>query len=246
MTSLEDARQVAHRLHSLGGGLEVIRKAAAREIAARDPVDANELLAALITLSQQGHEPASCVLGAFVSALGLEGDHTPGMDQLKRVARLQELPQVEALFADAPARLELAESAAARADARSFSESLGHLKQKARVTRDPDELARLVSASDPSVIRNALLNPRLTEALVVRMAARRPARPEPLIEIWRSPRWSVRRAVRRALVFNPYLPPEVGAKIVPLLNRIDLEELSRTASLHEALRKEAALLLSRL
>ena len=88
-----------------------------------------------------------------------------------------------------------------------------------------------------------LINPRLTEALVVRIAARRPARPEPLVEIWKSSRWSVRHAVRRALVFNPYLPVEVGAKIVPLLSTQDLIELSGDAGVHESLRAQAKKLL---
>ncbi|HVE81444.1 MAG TPA: hypothetical protein VND93_01295, partial [Myxococcales bacterium] len=93
-----------------------------------------------------------------------------------------------------------------------------------------------------SVVRNALINPRLTEELVVRIAARQPARPEPLLEIWKS-RWSSRAAVRRALVFNPYLPPEIGAKIVPLLSGPELSELASFGSAHPALREQARLLL---
>ena len=116
-------------------------------------------------------------------------------------------------------------------------------KQQARLTRDPDVLSRLATVSNPAVLRNVLLNPRLTEPLVVRIAARRPARPEPLVEIWKTPRWSVRHAVRRALVFNPYLPPEVGAKIVPLLNASDLRELVADTGLLPALRQQAARLL---
>lgn len=243
MASLDEARQVARRLHGLSGGLELVRKAAARELASRDPLEANELLEQLMLLARAGDEPASCVLGSFVAALRFEKELLPAAEQLRRVAQIQELARVEALFSDAPPQLQLDPNAAAKRDARAFTQSLGHMKQKARVTRDPDELARLAMVSDPTVIRNALMNPRLTEPLVVRMAAKRPARPEPLIEIWRSPRWSVRHAVRRALVFNPYLPPEVGAKILPLLNGADLQEIAGSASLHEALRHQASLLL---
>jgi len=78
----------------------------------------------------------------------------------------------------------------------------------------------------------------------VRMAARRPARPEPLVEIWKCSRWSSRHAVRRALVFNPYLPPEVGVKIVPLLNAHDLAELAGDFSVHASLREQASRLLA--
>jgi hypothetical protein len=243
MPTREQARNLVLRLHGLGGGSGILRKAAARELARLDPLDANELVGHLISLARSGWEPATHVLSAFVTALAMEASHIPYADALRRLAQVQSLPMVADLFAEGPARQELDAGAAAKADARVFTQSLGHLKQQARVTRDPDVLARLVTASNPAVVRNALLNPRLTEPLVVRMAARRPARPEPLVEIWRSPRWSPRHAVRRALVFNPYLPPEVGAKIVPLLNVTDLAELSSDTSVHPSLREQAARLI---
>jgi hypothetical protein len=154
------------------------------------------------------------------------------------------LPEgVAGLLAGGPARRSLDEDAAARADARNFPETLGFLKTKARTATDPDALSRLALACEPSVVRNLLLNPRLTEPDVVRLAARRPARAEPLVEVWRS-RWGARHAVRRALALNPYLPPEVGAKLVPLLLRTDWEEIARDAGLHPGVRAEAQSLLT--
>ncbi|MBF5044710.1 hypothetical protein FGE12_20080 [Aggregicoccus sp. 17bor-14] len=244
MSTLEEAKNLARRLHAYGGGPEVVRKAAARELARRPPDEAVQLVHALQLLAREGWEPATCVLGAAMAALGQETESLPAPEVLEQSAGAQALPEVTVLFTRAPARQELDPRAAAKADARLFSMPLGHLKQQARLTRDPDELARLATASNAAVVRNALINPRLTEALVVRMAARRPARPEPLVEIWKSSRWSTRHAVRRALVFNPYLPPEVGAKIVPLLNASDLEELVADNSLHAALREQARLLLA--
>lgn len=243
MPTREQARNLVLRLHGLSGSAEILRKAVARELARVDPLDANELVGHLIALARSGWEPATHILSACVSALAMEAEQIPYAEELRRLAHVQSLPTVADLFAEGPARQEMDAGAAAKADARVFTQSLGHLKQQARVTRDPDVLSRLATASNPSVVRNALLNPRLTEALVVRMAARRPARPEPLVEIWKSPRWSVRHAVRRALVFNPYLPPEVGAKIVPLLNVTDLAELAGDSSVHPALREQAARLL---
>jgi len=114
------------------------------------------------------------------------------------------------------------------------------LKSRARLTRNPDELSRFAVASNPAVIREVLKNPRLTEDLVVRIAARRPARPEPLEEIWKSVKWNNRPAIRKALVFNPYLPPETGAKIVPLLGRHDLRELAADSKVHLSIREMAA------
>ncbi|GEN06392.1 hypothetical protein SAMN05443572_102495 [Myxococcus fulvus] len=244
MPSLEEARNVARFLHALGGGASVRRKAAARELSRGDPLDANELVGHLISLARQGWEPATCVLSDFMAALAQEAEHIPHVGALRRLAHVQSLDTVADLFAQGPAKREMHPDAAARADANAFSQSLGHLKQQARLTRDPDTLSRLATVSNPSVLRNVLINPRLTEELVVRVAARRPARPEPLVEIWRSPRWSVRHAVRRALVFNPYLPPEVGAKIVPLLNTGDLRELISDNSVHASLREQASRLLA--
>ena len=243
MPTQEQARNLALRLHVLGGGGEILRKAAAREIARFDPLDANELISHLISLARSGFGPATHVLAAFVAALAMEAAQIPYADELRRLAQVQSLPTVADLFPQGPARQQLDPGAAAKADARAFTQPLGQLKQQARLTRDPDLLARLVTVSNPAVVRNALINPRLTEPLVVRMAARRPALPEPLVEIWKSARWSTRHSVRRALVFNPYLPPEVGAKIVPLLNATDLAELAGDSSVHSSLREQAARLL---
>jgi hypothetical protein len=243
MPTREEAKSVVRRLQALSASPEIVRKAAARELARMDPLDANELLHHVLFLVRSGWEPAQGALAAFLAALGQEAEQIPYADSLRRLAEIQSLEAVADLYETAPARQELDAGAAAKADAKVLTQSLGHLKQQARLTRDPDVLARLVTVSNPSVVRNALLNPRLTEALVVRMAARRPARPEPLMEIWKASRWSCRHAVRRALVFNPYLPPEVGTKIVPLLNTSDLAELVADGSVHPSLREQAARLL---
>jgi len=243
MASRDEARRVSRRLHRLAGGLDVVRKAAARELAKRDPVDANELVGELLSLARAGDEPASCVLRSFVQALEFEAEQIPHAQELARLAAVQSLYAVAALFPGGAPRLEQHPEAARRADAINFSESLGHQKMKARNSRDPDELSRYAMNSNPLVMRNLLLNPRLTEPLVVRIASRRPARPEALLELWRSPRWASRHSVRRALVFNPYLPPDVAAKIVPLLNGADLQELAADTAVHPALRDQAKLLL---
>jgi hypothetical protein len=245
MPSREDAQAVARRLHALSTEAQIVRKAAARDLAQRHPVDANELIDHLLELRREGWEPATCALGAYAAALSLEADSIPHVEDLRRLANIQSLRSVEALFPEGPPVKALDPDAAARADAKLFSLSLGHLKTMARATRDPDELAKLAIFSNPVVVRNALMNPRLTEDGVIRIAARRPARPEPLLEIWKSPRWSPRHSVRRALVFNPYFPPEIGAKIVPLLNRTDWDELAGDNSVHPVLRQQARLLLGK-
>ncbi|MBX7115749.1 MAG: hypothetical protein K1X64_15580 [Myxococcaceae bacterium] len=244
MTAFRDLRELVLHLHALGGGPEVVRKAAARVLADLPPTDATELLKDLLKLARTGWEPATCVLPAFTRALDMEAADIPYAASLKRVAALQEQPEVELLFTEGDARKTYDPGLAAKADSKLFSQSLGYLKQKARLTRNADEMSRLAAISEPSVIANLLQNPRLTEDVVVRIAARRPARPEPLMAIWRSARWSVRPMVRRALVFNPYLPPDVASKIVPLLSVPDLNELANDGGVHPSLREQARALLA--
>lgn len=244
MPSREAVRAVSQRIHALAGGSEVRRKAVARVLAGLDGIEATELIHHLMSLAKEGSDTAACVLTSLSAALSQEAASLPSADMLRRVARLQELEHVAAMFGEAPALLQLDVGIAAKADAARLSDTpLGVLKQRARTTRNPDELARLAMASEPSVVRNLLLNPRLTEPLVVRIAARRPARPEPLREIWNSPRWGTRRLVRRALVFNPYLPPEIGSKILPLMPRTDWAEIANAGGIHPSLREQAKLLL---
>lgn len=85
------------------------------------------------------------------------------------------------------------------------------------------------------VIRELLLNPRLTEALVVRVAARRPVRPEVLVEIFASPRWGVRMAVRRAIALNPCAPAELAARLLPHLATEDLRAIAGDGQLKASL-----------
>lgn len=235
----DGVRLIIRRLDVLGGGHEVLRRAAARALGELDPPRATELLATVMKLSVDRWEPAMRVLPAFMRALEDDGDLIPHLATLRQVAALHEQEEVTFVFSEGRPVQEYEPDAAARADAKLFTLPLGVLKSRARLTRDPDELSRLAVASNASVIREVLKNPRLTEDLVVRIAARRPARPEPLEEIWRSARWNMQPAVRRALVFNPYLNPEVAVKIVPLMAAPDLKDLSTDRNVHLSVRELA-------
>lgn len=242
--SPDDVRQRVQRLSSLGGGHEVLRRAAARVLGELEAPDAAALLQAVMQLSVERWAPAMVVLPAFLRALEEDADLIPHRDTLRQVAALHEQVEVSVLFTEGEAVQAYHPDAAARADARLFTAPLGVLKSRARLTRNPDELTRLAAASNAAVIREVLRNPRLTEELVVRVAARRPARAEALEEIWRSPKWNVRPAVRRALAFNPFLPPEVGVKVVALLAHGDLQELARDGNVHVSLRELARQLIA--
>lgn len=238
------AKSIVRRLVVLSGGDEVRRKAAARVLAELDPTDATTLLHEVQVLARTGRKDAAEALIAFSRALELEAEGIPHVELLRRAAVLTGTETVELLFSEGEAVLAYDATAAARADAKLFTQPLGVLKSRARLTQNPDEMARFAVASNAAVVRELLRNARLTEDVVVRIAARRPARPEPLVEIWRSERWTTRPGVRRALAFNPYLPVAVGARIVPLLTKADLIELSKDSSVHPSLRQQAKTLLA--
>jgi hypothetical protein len=239
-----ETHEAVQRLSALGGGELVVRRAIVRLLLSMPPSETTRFLQEVQALARQHWLPAMTVLPAVTRALELEPELVALSVGARRVAALDGETAVELLFNDAEAQLVYDEDSARRADAKLFSRPLGYLKQQARLTRNPDELAKLAVASNAAVVREVLKNPRLTEDLVVRIASRRPARPEPLTEIWRSARWSMRVPVRRALAFNPYLPVEVGSKLVPLLPRPDLGALAEDVSLHATLRVQAQQLLS--
>ena len=156
--------------------------------------------------------------------------------RLREEAAGRSLPALDRLLrVPSPPRASLPppERIAAGKDGRPLT--LGERKALAR-RRDPTLLARLASDPNPEVVRRLLENPRLTENDVVRMVARRPARPETLAEIVRSARWIHRPRVRLALLLNPDAPPDLVAPITSLLARQELEEVVHAPPVHPAVR----------
>lgn len=120
-------------------------------------------------------------------------------------------------------------------------ETLGRRKWLAR-TATGDLLLKILDDPHPDVIRNALMNPKLTEAHAVRVAARRPVAPAVLEEVARS-RFATRHMVRRALVLNPDCPPGLACRFVASMTAADLEDVVRTTDIAERVRHAAELLL---
>jgi len=115
--------------------------------------------------------------------------------------------------------------------------SLGERKFLAR-GHDRIRLDRLLRDPDPSVVRNLLRNPHLTEQDVVRLAARRPTRTEIQKEIHAS-RWGSRYRIRLALVCNPYTSTDLSLKLVGFLLHKDLKLVGQDGNLHELVCAEA-------
>ena len=116
--------------------------------------------------------------------------------------------------------------------------TLGERKSLARTHRR-DKLTLMVRDPHPAVVEILLSNPHVTESDIVKMAAARPAVPESLSKIAAHPRWSVRHAVKRALVLNPATPLADAIRIATTLKAAELTELAGDASLPELLRQHA-------
>lgn len=121
------------------------------------------------------------------------------------------------------------------------------LGERRALARKPSRatLDKLLSDPHPLVIQNLLVNPRVTEDDVVRMAARRPARREVIIEIARSPKWMARARVRLAVVLNPGTPPEIAVPALPQLSRSELLDVVALTLLPIVVRSAARDLLER-
>lgn len=238
------SRDVADPLTALLSGLEVgtaADVAAARALSRLDPVEAVHALRVLVQGAKRSPRAGKALVLA-TRALAFGPDEVLSPEQRGRIydAAVEfAVPEVSALFLREAPSLEVDPGLVDRPDPVIGHLTLGHKKMLARKIGG-DRLARFAMEPDACVIRELLLNPRLTEEGVVRIAARRPARVAVLMEIWRSRRWCVRREVRRALAMNPYCPPEVGLKLLPHLERADLLAIAGDGTLHASLRVLAA------
>ena len=115
------------------------------------------------------------------------------------------------------------------------------LGERKALARKPNRASfdALLRDPHPDVIRNLLANPKLTEDDVVRLAARRPPRPDILTEIARTSRWATKARVRMAIVLNPGSPPELAVPLVSLLVRHELKLVMQVTEANPAVRAAA-------
>ncbi len=111
------------------------------------------------------------------------------------------------------------------------------LGERKSLARKPSRelLDRVLADPHSAVIHNLLRNPRLTEGDVLRLASRRPIPEEVLCEVYRNTKWIARYPIKVALVRNPYTPPTIGLKLIPLLLRQDLKQISNDLELHQSI-----------
>ena len=232
------ALALARRLAGFEEG-PVRARAAARHLAAIAPAGAVLLIEALVRASSAAEVRVALVAigqGLVDPGAGLP---YPWLADLYAEATERGAAEVSALLLAPPPQRAFQEPRD-KADARLAHLTLGHKKAAARAKRDPDLLARLAAEGDPAVVRELLRNAQLTEAFVVRIAARRPCRPETLRCIFEARRWRTCGAVALAIVRNPYAETELVLKLLPALATAELRDVARDGVLHPLVRAVAA------
>jgi hypothetical protein len=95
----------------------------------------------------------------------------------------------------------------------------------------PRVATALLLDPEPSVMRAALENPSLTEACVVQALARRDATPAFVDAVCRHATWSLRQAVRIALLRNENTPPARALELARALPAALLEDVLERSTL---------------
>jgi len=238
---LARARALARRLSALEEG-PIRTRAAARALASEGAAGAAQRLADAVALAGEGEVALAAALGDALLRPGPELVYEQ-VAALYAAAVAGGHETVRSLLVAPPPQRTYREPRD-RADPGAGHLTLGHKKALARGDRDPDLLARLAAEGEPVVVRELLKNPRLTEELVVRIAARRPCRPETLRCIHDDRRWRTRQAVVRAIALNPFAEPELVAKLLPRLGTRDLDAMAADGSLHALVRALASRLVA--
>jgi hypothetical protein len=229
-----DAGTLARRLAALPAA--AMRKATLREtLLALDDAAAARLCAELVRRGPSG-APFDLLLLAFTALLDGNELGYERHGELYAAARQLGDAQLQRLLLSAQPPPPGLPQAAPLPGERELT--LGERKSLARGRRR-EVLDRLLRDPDVAVLAILLGNPRITEADVVRLAARRPTSGEAQRLIVNCERFIARYAVKRALVFNPYTPSDLAARLVVLLAQPDVKQVAADLSLGEAVRAAA-------
>jgi hypothetical protein len=211
-----------------------------------DPTSWVHALATIMTRAHVNDDAdAAEVLEAVTHAAADPALAYHARQRLYEAATRQQLPAIARLFLVAsPTTItshQLARSLAPERPLRPTGRplTLGERKSLAR-THDREQILLMVRDPHPEVVAILLDNPHITESDVVRIASARPAVPASLSRLAAHPRWSVRHAVKRALVLNPSTPLADAIRIATTLRSQELRELAADHSLPQPLRTHAA------
>lgn len=210
----------------------------AQDLGRLRPEVAVELLADALDLAGRGAPAVAVFMGALEDLLARQLLGYELTCTLYRAASAAGLVSVQRLLlAPLPRQSQAVRGARKAAEGQ---DTLGMRTWKARTADRGQELERLLRDPDPRVVRNLLLNPRVTEKDVLALVTRRPVPAQVLREVASHDRWVRRRDVRRALVLNPFTPTEVALRLLPSLARQDLHAVAVDARVHAEVAQQAA------
>jgi hypothetical protein len=219
-------------------------------LAAGDPVSWVQALAHVVRRAHTTDDPdAAAALDAIAHAAGSERLPYTARQRIYETASRLGHPAIARLFlAASPVRATEAQLAKQLAPERPLRPqgrplTLGERKSLARTTRR-DLIVAMCRDPHPDVVAILIDNPHLTEADVVRVAAARPAVPDSLVRVAEHAKWSVRHAVKRALVWNPWTPLDTAIRLATTMRASDLREIAGAESLAATLRVHATELLA--
>ncbi|MBI5527365.1 MAG: hypothetical protein HY897_13600 [Deltaproteobacteria bacterium] len=209
---------------------------------ASDPEDVVAVLREAAADTSRGDQGADHVLAAFAEIVGgLESRGAPFYDRMAAAyatAVEQRAAAVCRLFSRPPPARTLSPDEAAEWDSELAKVTLGGRRALAK-SLDRALIERLLKDPAPEVVRNLLMNPRVTESDIVALCARRPNTTSVLREIHGCPRWRRNYRVRLALARNPYTPTEIAVHAVTTLAAQDLRTVMNDIHLHEHVRAAA-------
>ena len=222
---------------TLGLADAVLRAAHLRNVLSSEPVEALALaLDAVATKAELGDLENREVLVALVDALS-DPMVADVVQHLREQAAGEQLLALDRLLRRPVTSARMGGSDRPRPPDYGYGRPLT-LGERKSLARKPNRamLERLMSDPHPDVIERLLVNPRLTEEDVMRIASRRPARPDVLAAIARSQRWVHRPRVRLSLLLNPDMPLDLAIPIAALLRRPELKLVAEYTYCSPALR----------
>ncbi len=210
-----------------------------KHLAAEEIVDVLNLICTKANTKILPYLKAYGVLPELLRSLAL---HREDVLRFRSIARQKDYVEVLQLFLDLPPKKIAPLPLESPSEASLKDLTLGERKSLAKTLR-LQILKKLLREQDSSVIRILLLNPRITEPDVLKIASFHPTSPAVLEEIARNPKWIARYRVKKALIANPYCPPALALYFLKFMLTRDLKEIATNENLHLAVQEAAHQLL---
>jgi hypothetical protein len=207
--------------------------------------EAAELLSSLCEDGERADPDSREALLVVAMVLAADGD-SPFVERLRQHAEERRLLSLARLLRRG------AEGSAGRARSEPPVPDYGAgrevtVGERRSMARSPNRrvLEKLLRDPHPLVLKQLLGNPRLTEYVVVRLAARRPLPSIVAPTLAESPRWLRRPRVRLTLLLNPGTPEPISMPLLAVCTRCELLEVVHGVDAPLALRASAQELLER-